>query len=148
MANNWTLDDLKGKKYRSLSIAIDQPEVKKKNISPVPLEEKEQKQFIKFLDFAHPTVLYCASAGGMRTSPSQANKMKATGYKAGFPDVAIYEPRGTYKGLFIEMKRVKGGVVSDEQKWWKDQLEKRGYKSEVCKGAVEAIELLENYLKL
>ena len=35
---------------------------------------------------------------------SQRNKAKATGMKKGVPDLFIYEPRGEYHGLAIELK--------------------------------------------
>ena len=59
---------------------------------------------------------------GARTSISEAKRMKASGYKRGFPDVFIYEPRGGFHGLSIEMKKEKGGVVSKHQKQWKESL--------------------------
>ncbi|MTI32805.1 VRR-NUC domain-containing protein, partial [Xanthovirga aplysinae] len=88
----------------------------------------------------------CASAGGLRTSLTQAKKMKAAGYKAGYPDMTFHEPRGIYHGLFIEMKKLKGGVVSKEQKAWIKKLKERGYKAEVARGCMEAIRILKEYL--
>lgn len=73
-------------------------------------------------------VLYCASCGGMRTNIRTAIKMKKSGYKKGFPDMAILEPRGIYKAMFVELKS-ESGVVSKEQKQWRDELNKRGYYS-------------------
>ena len=90
--------------------------------------------------------MYCASAGGMRTSYLQAVKMKRTGYVKGFPDLFIYEPRGDFFGLAIEMKKEKGGAISPEQKWWRDELRNRKYESYICKGSEEAIEIIKKYL--
>lgn len=95
----------------------------------------------------YPQALYCASAGGMRTSLKQAIKMKANGYVAGFPDLFIYEPIGEYYGLAIEMKRVKGGVISPEQKHWISQLTKRNFKAVVCYGALDALGVIDKYFK-
>lgn len=106
-------------------------------------EEAEQTLVVNYL--AAKGYLYCASAGGVRTSIKQAVKMKATGYVAGVPDLSIYEPRGEYHGLFIEMKRTKGGNTSPAQKQWIEQLNKRGYKAVVCKGAASAINEIEKY---
>lgn len=112
----------------------------------IPREEEEQKRVILFLRVYYPAILFCASAGGMRTSMKQAMKMKATGYISGFPDLFIYEPRSLYHGLAIEMKRIKGGVVSSEQKDWQEKLRTRGYRSEVCKGSIDAIKIIQEYL--
>ena len=49
-------------------------------------------------------------------------------------------------GLAIEMKREKGGVVSDEQQAWIDGLNNAGYKAVVCRGYDEAIKTITEYL--
>lgn len=116
----------------------------KRKIAPES-EANQQEIVIKYLRLAYPNVLYCASAGGMRTSYLQAIKMKRTGYVKGFPDIFIYEPNADYHGLAIEMKKEKGGVASPEQKWWKEQLRNRGYASYICKGNEEAIKVIDEY---
>jgi hypothetical protein len=108
-------------------------------------EANQQEIVIKYLRLAYPDALYCASAGGMRTSYLQAVKMKRTGYVKGFPDLFIYEPRGEFYGLAIEMKKEKGGVASPEQKRWQEQLRNRGYASYICKGNEEAIKVIDEY---
>jgi hypothetical protein len=76
------------------------------------LESDIQEAVVKFIDRTYPGTLYCASAGGMRTSMRQAIKMKRTGYKKGFPDLQIMHPTKLHHGLFIE----------------------RGYRAVICKG--------------
>jgi hypothetical protein len=116
----------------------------KRKIAPES-EANQQEIVIKYLRLAYPNVLYCASAGGMRTSYLQAIKMKRTGYVKGFPDLFIYEPNQDYHGLAIEMKKEKGGVASPEQKQWQEQLRNRGYASYICKGNEEAIKVIDEY---
>ena len=77
---------------------------------------------------------------------NEAKRMKATGYKRGFPDVFVYEPRGPFHGLAIELKKEKGGRVSQAQKDWKQALEERGFHATVAKGYDMAIDVLERYL--
>ena len=108
-------------------------------------EANQQEIVVKYLRLAYPHVLYCASAGGMRTSYLQAIKMKRTGYVKGFPDLFIYEPNQDFHGLAIEMKKEKGSVASPEQKWWQEQLRNRGYASYICKGSEEAIKVIDEY---
>lgn len=127
--------------FRNRKKSLKQP-----SNSGVPREDEEQKRVILFLRVNYPLILFCASAGGMRTSMKQAMKMKATGYVSGFPDLFIYEPRGMYHGLAIEMKRIKGGAVSSEQKEWQQKLRDRNYKAEICKGAVSAMKIIQEYL--
>jgi len=121
--------------------------VVKRKITPES-ESNQQEIVIKYLRLAYSDALYCASAGGMRTSYLQAIKMKRTGYVKGFPDLFIYEPRGEFFGLAIEMKKEKGGVASPEQKRWQEQLRNRGYCSYICKGKDEAIKIIDEYFKM
>jgi len=116
----------------------------KRKIAPES-EANQQEIVVNYLRLAYPNVLYCASAGGMRTSYLQAIKMKRTGYVKGFPDLFIYEPNADYYGLAIEMKKEKGGVASPEQKQWQEQLRNRGYASYICKGNEEAIKVIDEY---
>ena len=57
-------------------------------------------------------------------------------------------PRGNYHGLYIELKRTKGGVISDAQKEWIEMLNGRGYLAVVAKGATEAIKVISDYLNV
>lgn len=72
---------------------------------------------------------------------------KAMGVKKGVPDLFLPIPRGEYCGLFIEMKST-SGRAREEQLWWLDELRNQGYMAEVCKGYLEAINLLQEYLEL
>jgi hypothetical protein len=77
---------------------------------------------------------------------NEAKRLKAAGYKKGFPDVFVYEPRGAFHGLAIELKKEKGGRVSQSQKEWKQALEERGFKATIAKGYDEAVTILTDYL--
>ena len=116
----------------------------KRKIAPES-EANQQEIVVKYLRLAYPNALYCASAGGMWTSDSQRIKMAKTGYVKGFPDLFIYEPRGEFHGLAIEMKRVKGSKIEPEQIEWQEQLRNRGYASYICKGKDEAIKIIDEY---
>jgi hypothetical protein len=68
----------------------------------------------------------------MRTSMRTAVRMKRAGYKKGFPDVFIYEPRGRFHGMAAELKL--GTYPSEDQKEWQAELLKRGYYAVVVPG--------------
>ena len=106
-----------------------------------------QKSVVNYLKLKHKKVLYCASAGGMRTNIRTAVSMKASGYIKGFPDLFLYEPSpcGRYHGLAIELK-VRGNYASPEQKKWIADLKERGYFAQVCTGFDEAIGCIEHYI--
>jgi len=105
-----------------------------------------QSNIIKYIKLQYPHVRYCASLGGQyQRYPSQRNKAKATGYVKGFPDIGIYEARGGYFALFIEVKK-KGGYPTKEQKDWIKDLTKRGYYACCAKGFDSIIEIVDEYL--
>ena len=107
-------------------------------------EYKLQKAICKYLDLQN--ILYCGSMGGQyQAYMSQRIKAKRSGYKRGFPDLFIYEPRGIYHGLAIELK-VGYNKASKPQLHWQKELRKRGFKSEICTGIDEALETINNYL--
>lgn len=92
-------------------------------------------------------LLHAIPNGGYRP-PATAALLKRTGVKPGVPDMFLPVARGSYHGLYIEMKRRTGGKVSVNQKMWLLKLSEEGYKTAVCHGAKEAIRLLESYLDI
>ena len=76
--------------------------------------------------------------------------MRDAGNKSGIPDMFLPIPRWDFDrcvhGLWIELKREKGGVLSPSQKWWHQQLTEVGYRVVVALGAKHAIKLITEYL--
>lgn len=90
--------------------------------------------------------LFHVPNGGSR-GPAEAGRFKAMGVKKGVPDVFLDVPRGGFHGLRIEMKRRRGGVLSDEQADWIDWYNANGYRADVCYGWDEARTEIEDYLR-
>jgi len=111
----------------------------------IPTELSEQIKLCVALDKLG--LIYYAIPNGGRRSYIEAVNFKRSGVKAGVPDVCIVEPRGAYHGLYIELKRIKRGVVSESQQYWLATLRAKGYRAEVCKGVGEALIVIEEYLK-
>ena len=107
-------------------------------------EEDHQKMLVQWLNLNK--IRFCASANGGSRNLYEAVKLKKMGISPGFPDIEIPLPRGKYHGLYIEMKRCDGGVVSQPQKEWIDYLNKNGYMAKVCKGFDEAKLVIETYI--
>lgn len=107
-------------------------------------EDQEQETFIRWLELkklphtAIPNSTYT-------TSWKQKAKNKRMGLKRGFPDIVVCVAG---RVVAVEMKRTKGGVVSPYQKEWIETLNKHGLETRVCKGAGEAIEFIESWLKV
>lgn len=116
-----------------------------------PSEHEEQKALILWAAAQvgrgrkELALLYAVPNGGDR-KPSVAGKLKAEGVKAGVPDLHLPVPHGGAPGLFIEMKRRLGAQVRKNQFWWHEQLRARGFVVVVCRGASEAVAVIEDYL--
>ena len=57
-------------------------------------------------------------------------------------------PSRGYHGLFIEMKREKGGSISQLQNKWHKWLTEEGYAVVVANGFDSARKLIKGYLKI
>jgi hypothetical protein len=75
---------------------------------------------------------------------------KAEGVKVGVSDLFLPVPiiNPLRCGLYIEMKRLKGGVESDEQETFRNDMTAAGYKAVVCHGWREARQAIVEYLGL
>ena len=91
-------------------------------------------------------LLYAIPNGGARHRVVAA-KLKAEGVKAGVPDYHLPVARGGAHGLFVELKRTKGGVLSAEQRAWLAALREQGHRVEVCRGWEEAFDVIRDYLE-
>jgi hypothetical protein len=88
-----------------------------------------------------------ASANGGSRHFLEALKFKQMGVSPGFPDIEVpYPIPGIYNGFYLEMKRQKGGKVSEEQREWLAYLRDRGYFADVAYGFEEAKKLWEFYI--
>ena len=106
----------------------------------VPTELQEQQAFRKRLYYAAPEVKLVAVPNAARRTQWEARRAKAEGLAAGFPDLVAMWPGGGV--AFIEMKRLKGGVISPNQADWIDLLGRYGFAAAVCPGADAAIAFL------
>ncbi len=127
---------------------------------PCPTEYDEQRavidwcrQYARFSGFEKLALVH-GDSSGVRVPIGCAMKMVRAGAIKGWPDLFVPVPLesqpGQYHccGLFIELKRRQGGVVSREQKEIHRLLRKNGYRVEVCKGSDAAIQAIIDYLGL
>ena len=99
----------------------------------VPSEDREQMLLVQWFRRTYAGVRIFAIPNGGHRHPAVAAKLKATGTSSGVPDLFIPAWR-----LWVEMKRVKGGSVSADQKEWMQYLESVNYRCIVGKGAEDA----------
>lgn len=124
--------------------------IAKMRVTDLPTEDQEQAAVIQWRDlmvqqFPDLEDLIHIPNGGLR-SKSEAVRFKRLGVRPGVSDLFLPAPRGKYHGLWIEMKRQKGGKLSPDQKDWLDRMNRKGYLAVRADGAEEACEILYRYL--
>ena len=118
---------------------------------PVPTEAEEQIALFEWATlqsgrFPELALLYHVPNGGSRNK-IEAARLRAQGVKSGVPDLCLPVARGANHGLYIELKRQRGGRISEEQVRWIDGLLKQGYAAAICKGWQEAASVIIDYLR-
>ena len=116
----------------------------------IPTEDEEQEALFRWAEAQSATKpwlkgMFAIPNGGYRAKATAA-RMKRTGTRAGVPDIFLPVSNGREHGLFIEMKRRKGGTVSSSQKVRMKMLTAEGYRCVVAKGCQEAIDAIMRYM--
>ena len=119
-------------------------------------EKDLQKMVCEYLKTAYPNVIFNSDMAGIRLTWGQAKEAKNLRSHNGFPDLAIYEYRKGYNGLFLELKaegqkitKKDGSFVSEhvkEQNYIIEQLKKRGYYATFAIGFAAARNFIDWYL--
>ena len=106
-----------------------------------PSEHVEQREFVSWFRKTYPDVLLFAIPNGGKRNAVTAQKLKLEGVVPGVHDLFVPEWR-----LWIEMKRQKGGSLSQAQKDFGSEMERVGYDWIVCKGCEDAKAQTEAYV--
>jgi hypothetical protein len=115
-----------------------------------------QKQICKYISVQYPMSLFISTGISLKLTMMQAVRNKAI-QKDGFkcPDVIIFEPKGIYHALFIELKvkpilkrsgeLLKNEHIEGQQKTIND-LNTLNYFATFAVGFDEAKKIIDNYL--
>ena len=117
----------------------------KKKPAPCPLETEEQQLLVTALRW-HGVKCFSVPNGailGGRNRFAQLRKLKAEGLLSGAPDLILADLDGMGRPVAVEMKRQRGGVVSDDQREAMDMLAACGWAVVVAKGAEDALAQLK-----
>jgi hypothetical protein len=116
----------------------------------IPTEEEDQKALVAWLKML--PVLFFAIPNDNKTSfldrrKSIVSELRAQslGKSPGVPDLVIMAKNKL--PLFLEMKRLKGGRLSEAQKKWHQDLEEYGHIVRTAKGFGEAVDIVKKYLQ-
>lgn len=85
-------------------------------------------------------------ANGEKRDKATAAKLQRMGVKSGVLDIFLPVAVNGFHGMYVEMKRLRGGVLSQEQLDWIDHLMRQGYYVLSCKGWEDASRHIELYL--
>lgn len=105
-------------------------------------EQKLQALYVKHLKFEYPKILFCHVPNEGKRNPVKALLL---GIIAGAPDVLIFEPRGKFIGLAVELK-VGKNVLSPAQLGFLEKLRARGWQTIICYTIEEAVKQTDSYL--
>ena len=119
-------------------------------MNTTPLESQEQTTLFEWAarmtgKYPELALLHAIPNGGSR-NPIEARNLRLQGVRAGIPDICLPCARKGHHGLYIELKRLKGGRVSEEQKKMILALQEQGYKAVVCYGWEEAANVIKEYM--
>lgn len=117
----------------------------------IPTEAQEQCALFEWLSLAQRmrpelALTFHIPNGGSR-NPVEAHNLRLQGVKAGIPDICLPCARKGHHGLYIELKRRKGGRVSIDQKRMLAALREQGYEAVVCYGWEDAKNAIMEYMK-
>jgi hypothetical protein len=121
---------------------------RKNGVEHVPSESTEQMMFFTWVRAALPKLIAFHVPNGGKRSLRTAVRLKKEGVTSGIPDIIIAKPAGIYCGMYIELKRQKGGALSEAQKDMVRELKAAGYYVAICRGFEEAREETIAYLSL
>lgn len=84
--------------------------------------------------------------GGSRNK-AEAARFQRLGVKKGVADIFLPHPVGGYHGLWIELKRRKGGRLTEAQIDFLGDMRAEGYAAGVARGSDEAVSMIRAYLE-
>lgn len=122
-------------------------------------EETIHNHVCAYLKYQYPNVVFTSDGSGVRVAMRTAINMKKQRSNDKIPDLLIFEPRGKYKGLFIEIKVDRSKVFKNNGDFKKDEhvseqyktlckLDQNGYFATFGFGAEHCIEIIDKYMKL
>lgn len=125
-------------------------DTKSKEFTPAAIkktEEQEQIEFVSYVRAKCPDVMLTTTGAGLGFHARFMRKMNQLGYAKGTPDVLVFEPRGQYHGLLIEMKSMRGESRPNQVEMIA-KLNNKGYKAVICYGSAAAIKVFNEYIEV
>lgn len=121
-------------------------------------EFEEQATVVHYLKLQYPDVFFVCDLSGVYMPKMLAYKMARIKGPRGCPDILIFDRHGGCNGLAIELKSSDTNIYKKDGTLRKDEhieeqlhiletLRKQGWLAEFARGAGEAIQLIDSYMK-
>lgn len=122
-------------------------------------EEKLHRQVCSYVEWNYPQAEFNSDMSGVNLPPYIAEQLSRLRKGRGWPDFMMFEPRGGYFGLFIEIKieskspyRLNGELRTSkhivEQATKIERLKRRGYFARFGVGFDDIKECIDLYMSL
>lgn len=122
-------------------------------------EKRLHKSICQYIKLQYPNIYFMSDPSGLRMSIGMATELKATRSKHAQLDIVVFEPKGKFHGLFLEVKKDRSEVFKKngefkQNKHVKEQaetiehLKSKGYDVHYVFDFDEGIQIIETYLAL
>ena len=120
-------------------------------------EERLHKQICDYLKLHKDKPMFNTDMSGIKLPKGLAIKASKLRSNKGFPDIVIYEPRGGYFGLFLELKseipfkkdgQPKKNAHLEEQAAVIEKLKSKGYYARFIWRFEDAVSNIDAYLSM
>jgi hypothetical protein len=112
-----------------------------------------------YIKLQYPKVMFNSDMSGVKLTKLQAVRAAKLRSSKGFPDLVIYESRGKFKALFIELKKDRDELFCKDglfrktehianQRIMLNRLSELGYEAVFACGFDEVKDIIDEYLKL
>lgn len=108
-------------------------------------EDCALQAIVKWLQYTYPMAVWCHPVNEGKRTPWERWRAQELGIRAGLPDLLLFERRGNYSGLAIELKAGTNKATPSQQKWLND-LTQCGWVAIVAYGSEEAQKIIDKYL--
>lgn len=123
-------------------------------------EDDAHATICRYIAINYPDVIFTSDASGLRLTVGLRKRFSRLKSETGIPDLLIFEPRGGYYGLMLEIKKADDNTVFSkkdgkllngqhirEQAVILDRLKHKGYATYFCIGSKMGIEIIDEYMK-
>ena len=107
-------------------------------------EYKFQEAAVQMIQLLNPSLVPVHVPNEGKRTKQQGAALVRQGLKSGVPDILIFERKGNYAGLAIELK-VGYNKPTPNQKSFLEHLEKNGWLTAVCWGLDEVEKIIREY---